>query len=156
MTPEKLEKLQGKLGLSGKHLAKLFGVSDTTISLYKSGKMKLSRTSDFMMRMKAFAAFSSEERDQHLQSVLCGDVDYQRMLLRETGKRARALVEQHNCDPILAFKIAHYGHHNFPMKIHIWDIVAAYQNCIGQAPKISKAEFKKMLKLYSERNREEQ
>lgn len=148
MTPARLKKLQSDLGLSGGQLAKLFGVSDGAISRYKSGGMKLSRTSDFMLRMNKFAALSKEEKAKRLRQVLADDHDYQQMLMRETAKVARAIVEQHMVEPTQAFAIAHCALNDSNLKFDIFEMANAYAGTIGQAPKITAVKFEAMLKKY--------
>ena len=144
MTPEKFKKLKAKLKLSGKLLAKLFGVSPTTISLYMRGAIKLSHTSDFIERVEAFSVLSAEEQAEHIKSVLGNDVGYQRLLLRETGRLARALAEQHGYEQVEAFMLAHYSRHAAPPKFDLAAMTTAFRKAKGNVPKITKAKLKKM------------
>lgn len=149
MTPNKLKSIQKKYRLTGKQMAKLFGVSSTTISLYKSGNLKLSRTADFIERLEAFDRLSDEGKAQQIQSILHDDVSYQKSLIVETGKIARALVKQHGYAQIDAFMLAHCSRYKWgalTMSLHIAEISIAYQKADGNTPLITVAQLKELIK----------
>ena len=146
MTPNKLKKIQDKFRLSGNQLARLFGVSPTTISLYKRGKMNLSRTAYFIERMEAFDNLSDEGKENFIRDVFRDDAGYKKSLIGETGRIARALVEQHGYEQMEAFIIAHYSRHAMPPNFDIPAMSTAYQKASKNKPWITKTELMRILK----------
>lgn len=149
MTPNRLKTIQKKWRLNGNQLAKLFDVSPTTISFYRRGKMNLSRTADFIERLEAFDKLSDEKKTQQIQSVLHDDVRYQKSLIVETGKIARALVKQHGYAQIDAFMLAHCSRYKWgalTMSLRIAEISIAYQKADGNTPLITIAQLKELIK----------
>lgn len=149
MTVQHLHKIREELELTLDSMGELLGYNRMTIFNWENGINAIPRKVEVVLR--EIERKTPAECEVLLKTYFGRGYHAQYTGVREAGKLARALVEQHGLERDQAFEVAHYSRSKLRPRFTEKMKETAWLRAGKTVPVISKKELQKMLKLYAER-----